>query len=243
MRKSQLLCFAITMSLLIGAARISPVCAADTASVSGKVAFEGTPPKAKKIKVDADPKCAEMHMDEPLYTQEVQVNENGTLRNVFVYVKSGLEGKTFEPPKTPAELDQEGCMYHPHVFGMQAKQPLKIKNSDDTLHNIHAMPTKSKEFNIGQPNKGMEMTRTFATPEVMVKFKCDVHPWMSAYAGVLDHPFYSVTGADGSFAIKGLPAGEYVIEAWHEKYGAQTQTVKVGDGEAKEIQFAFKAGE
>jgi hypothetical protein len=132
-------------------------------------------------------------------------------------------------------------MYTPRVFGMQAKQPLKIKNDDDTLHNVHALPTKSKEFNIGQPNKGMETTRTFAEPEVMVKFKCDVHPWMAAYVGVLPHPFFSTTGADGAFAIKGLPAGTYEIEAWHEKYGTQTQKITVADGEAKALAFTFKA--
>jgi hypothetical protein len=243
MRNAKLVTAAIAVAGLLSAALSVPADAADSASISGKVAFEGTPPKPKKIKVDADPKCAEMHMDEPLYTQEVEVNDNGTLRNVFVYVKGGLAGKTYEPPKEPVVLDQVGCHYVPHVFGIMAKQPLKIRNSDDTLHNIHALPTKSKEFNIGQPNKGMETTRAFPNPEVMVHFKCDVHPWMSAYAGVLDHPFYSVTGQDGSFSIKGLPAGEYVVEAWHEKYGAQTQTVKVGDGEAKEVQYTFKAGE
>jgi hypothetical protein len=215
--------------------------AADSASITGRVAFDGGAPKQKKIKTDADPKCAEMHADTPLVSEEVVVNANGTLKNVFVYVKGGLEGKTFETPKTPVEIDQEGCQYRPHVFGMMAKQPLKIKNSDDTLHNIHAMPAKSKEFNIGQPNKGMETTRTFAEPEVMVHFKCDVHPWMSAYVGVLSHPFYSVSGDDGTFAIKNLPSGEYVIEAWHEKYGTQTQKIKVGDGEAKTADFKFAA--
>ena len=213
--------------------------AADTASISGKIAFDGTAPKRKAIKTDADPKCAEMHADAPLLAEEVVVNGNGTLKNVFVYIKGGLEGKTFETPKTPVEIDQEGCHYRPHVFGMMAKQPLKIVNSDDTLHNIHAMPAKSKEFNIGQPNKGMETTRTFAEPEVMVKFKCDVHPWMSAYVGVLNHPFYSVSGDDGTFTIKGLPAGEYEVVAWHEKYGEQTQKIKVGDGEAKTADFTF----
>ena len=213
--------------------------AADSASVSGKITFEGTAPKAKKIKTDADPKCAEMHADDPLKSEEVVVNENGTLKNVFVYVKTGLEGKTYEPPKTPVELDQRGCHYVPHVFGMMAKQPLKIVNGDDTLHNIHAMPTNSKEFNVGQPNKGMETIRTFAAPEVMVHFKCDVHPWMSAYAGVLSHPFYSVSGDDGSYSLKGLPAGDYEIAAWHEKYGEQTQKVKLNDGEAKTVEFKF----
>jgi plastocyanin len=122
---------------------------------------------------------------------------------------------------------------------MMAKQPLKIRNDDDTLHNVHAMPTKSKEFNIGQPNKGMETTRTFASPEVMVKFKCDVHPWMAAYVGVLDHPFFATTGEDGSFTIKDLPPGTYEIVAWHEKLGEQTAKVTVADAPVTQ-EFTFK---
>ncbi len=235
--KSSKMLVIVAVSFLVGI--VSQ--AADTASISGKIDFEGTAPKRKKIKTDADPKCAEMHADSPLLSEEVVVNPNGTLKNVFVYVKSGLEGKTYEPPKTPVVLNQKGCHYVPHVFGMMAKQPLKIVNDDDTLHNIHAMPTKSKEFNVGQPNQGMETMRTFAEPEVMVHLKCDVHPWMSAYVGVLNHPFYSVAGDDGTFTLKGLPAGEYEVAAWHEKYGEQTQKLKVGEGEAKTIAFKFKA--
>lgn len=229
---------AVAAALVAGA-----VHAADTASITGKVSFEGDAPKAKKIKTDADPKCAEMHADEPLKDETVVVNENGTLRNVFVYVKGGLEGKTFDKPATPVEIDQVGCTYTPRVFGMMAKQVLVIKNGDDTLHNIHAMPSNpgNKEFNLGQPNKGMEAKKTFAEPEVMVKFKCDVHPWMAAYVGVMSHPFFATTGADGSFALKNLPAGEYEVAAWHEKYGEKTQKIKVGDGEAKTADFAFKA--
>jgi hypothetical protein len=214
--------------------------AADTASISGKAAFEGAAPKMKKINMDADPKCSEMHADAPQMTEDVVVNPNGTLKNVFIYVKSGLTG-TYEAPKTPVTIDQAGCHYVPHVFGMMAKQPLEIINSDDTLHNIHAMPAKSKEFNVGEPNKGMKTTRTFANPEVMVHFKCDVHPWMSAYVGVVDNPFYAVTSDDGTFSIKDLPKGKYVIEAWTEKCGTQTQTIEVGDGEAKTADFTFKA--
>jgi hypothetical protein len=228
---------AMAMAALVGA-RVN---ADDTASISGKVTFEGTAPKMKKITVDADPKCAEMHADAPLRSEEVIVNPDGTLKNVFIYVKSGLESKTYEAPKTPVELDQTGCHYIPHVFGMMAHQHLKIVNMDDTLHNIHAMPTKSAEFNVGQPNKGLETMKTFANPEIMVHFKCDVHPWMSAYVGVTDNPFYAVTGDDGKFSLKGLPAGEYVVEAWHEKYGTKDVTVKVGDGEAKTADFAYKA--
>jgi hypothetical protein len=214
--------------------------AADSASISGKVTFEGKPPKQKKIPTDADPKCAAMHEDSPLLTEDVVVNPDSTLKNVFVYIKSGLpEGKTYEPPKDPVVLTQEKCHYVPHVFGMMAKQPLEIVNADDTLHNIHAMPTKSKEFNVGQPNQGMKSMRTFAEPEVMVHLKCDVHPWMSAYVGVMDNPFYSTTGDGGTFTIKGLPAGEYEVAAWQEKYGEQVQKIKVGDGEAKTVDFKF----
>jgi hypothetical protein len=167
------------------------------------------------------------------------INDNGTLRNVFVYVKTGLEGKVFPPPRTPVILDQHGCAYQPRVLGMQARQPLLIRNSDDTLHNVHAMPTRSKEFNVGQPNKGMETTRTFTTPEVMVKFKCDVHPWMAAYIGVLDHPYFAVTGADGDVRIPELPPGTYEFEAWHETYGTKTQRVTLAPGETKELTFTF----
>ena len=199
-----------TMNLFAGTAAVVAIATASAFAVdlTGTVKLEGQAPGAKKIKMDADPFCAEQHADTPAKTEEVIVNENGTLRNVFVYVKTGLEGKTFEPPKAPVEISQHGCMYKPRVFGMQAKQPLKIKNDDDTLHNVHALPAKSKEFNIGQPNKGMETTRTFAEPEVMVKFKCDVHPWMAAYVGVLPHPFFSTTGGDGASARStrsGLP--------------------------------------
>lgn len=211
--------------------------AEDNASISGKISFAGDAPKAKKLKMDADPQCAAMHAEKPATSEEVLVN-NGMLKNVFVYVKSGVTG-TYECPKTPVTINQKGCHYEPHVFGMQAKQMLVIKNSDDTLHNIHALPTNNEEFNKGQPAGSADLKKTFTKADVMVKFKCDVHPWMTAYVGVLEHPFFSVSGDDGSFSIKGLPAGDYEVEAWHEKYGTQTAKLKVGAGEAKAQDFQF----
>ena len=137
------------------------------------------------------------------------------LQNAFVYVKDGLGNRTFPVPKTPVVLDQQGCKYRPHVVGIQVGQPLEVRNSDSTLHNVHAIPKVNKEFNFGQPTKGMKSSRTFDKAEVMVPFKCDVHGWMNAYAGVVAHPFFAVSKADGSFEIKGLPPGSYTVEVWH----------------------------
>ncbi len=213
---------------------------AEAAALNIKAPFEGAAPVADTIKPDADPKCKLMHPD-GIASDSVIVNANGTLKNVFVYVKEGLPaGKTYETPKDPVKFDQLGCAYSPKVFGIQTKQTLEILNSDDTLHNVHALAASNKEFNLGMPIKGMKLKKTFDKPEVMIKIKCEVHPWMAAYAGVLDHPYFAVSGDDGVAAIKDLPAGEYTIEAWHEKYGTQTQKVTVTDQD-QEIAFAFKA--
>jgi plastocyanin len=150
-----------------------------------------------------------------------------------VYVKKGAEGK--KPTEAPAQavINQVGCHYEPHVLGIVVGQELLIKNSDDLLHNIHALPFSNKEFNFGQPTKGLEEKKTFTTQEVMVKVKCDVHPWMSAWIGVVDHGFYAVTGADGKYAIPGgLPDGKYTVEVWHEGYKSVTSEVEVKGGAA-----------
>ncbi|MBI1977773.1 MAG: hypothetical protein HYS55_03375 [Candidatus Omnitrophica bacterium] len=206
-------------------------------SITGKVNFTGQAPAPEQISMNADPTCASLH-SEPVYAQTVLTNPNETLQNVFVYVKEGLDGKTFETPSTPVTIDQKGCTYHPHVFGIQVGQTLEIMNSDATLHNIHSLAEKNKPFNLGMPIQGMKLTKKFENPEIMVKMKCDVHPWMSAFIGVLPHPFFSVTGTEGTFEIKDLPAGEYTIEAWHEKYGVQTQKITVGEGPA-DVEFTF----
>ena len=138
-------------------------------------------------------------------------------------------------------VDQKECRYHPHVFGVQVGQPLEILNSDPTLHNIHAVAKNNREFNNGQPLQNMKTTHTFTAPEVMVPFKCDVHGWMNAFVGVLNHPYFAVTDAAGTFNLKTLPAGTYTIEAWHEKLGTMTQTVTIGAKETKDIAFTFKA--
>lgn len=209
-------------------------------TISGKATFKGPPPKTEKIRMDADPACSHLHSEE-VFQEDTVINSNGTLKNVFVYVKNGLEGKKFESPKKPFVLDQRGCQYSPHVFGIQTNQTLQILNSDSTLHNVHALPKKNKEFNIGMPLQGMKLEKSFNSPEVMVKFKCEVHPWMAGYAGVLDHPFFSVTNDQGLFELKDLPDGSYEIEAWHEKLGTLNQKIPVQGTRVTTTDFVFQS--
>lgn len=212
---------------------------ATAATVKGIVKFTGTAPKLPPISFAADAACAASHAT-PVTFDTVVVNENGTLANVFVYVKSGLERYKFEIPKQPVTLDQKGCLYTPHVQGIMCGQDLEVVNSDNTLHNVNAVPNNNPPFNKGQPVQGMKFRHKFHNADVMVKFKCDVHPWMGANIGVLPHPCFDVTGNDGSFTLQRLPPGTYVIEAWHEKYGTIQQTITVGEKETKEIEFEFK---
>ncbi len=210
------------------------------ASITGKIVFEGAAPVPEKYKMSADAFCAKAHPGD-VARQDIEIGPDKGIADVFVYVKSGISG-TYPAPTTAATIDQKGCTYHPHVFGMVAGQSLDILNSDDTLHNIHALPEKNEAFNLGMPVKGMKYTKKFDKPEVMIRIKCDVHGWMSAYCGVVSHPFFAVTAADGTYTIKNLPAGTYTIEAWHEKFGTQTQQVTVGAQESKSAPFTFKAG-
>jgi len=210
-------------------------------NVTGTVAFEGTAPRNEPIKMNADPVCLK-EAKGPQAQETYTVGSDGkTLGNVFVYVKDGLGNYVFDTPTESQKIDQKECRYHPHVFGLRVGQPLEIINSDPTLHNIHATPKDNSEFNTGQPVQGMKTTHTFTKREVMVPFKCDVHGWMNAYVGVLDHPYFAVTNDAGKFELNKLPAGTYTIEAWHEKLGAQTQSVTLADSEKKEVTFTFKA--
>ena len=188
--------------------------------------------------MSSDPLC----MTEGQALSEVLVVGPGNgLQNAFVYVKDGLGNRRFSAPTTPVVLNQQGCKYTPHVMGIQVGQPLEVLNSDPTLHNVHAVPKINKEFNFGQPLKGMKSSRAFDKHEVMVPFRCDVHGWMNAYAGVLPHPFFAVSKDDGSFEIKGLPAGSYTIEVWHEQLGTQTMEVTVSADASATANFALKA--
>lgn len=224
-----------------GEATAAPAAAAvvaDAATLGGTVKFEGAAPKMGNIQMSADPYCASQHPT-PQPEEDAVVGPAGELANVIVWVKNAPAGGA--PPTTAAVLDQKGCHYVPHVSAVQVGQPIEIKNSDNTLHNVHAQPAINSQFNVGQPVQGMVSTKKFDKVEMKpFRIKCDVHGWMKSYIVVLPHSYHSVSQMNGTFSIPNLPPGNYTIVAWHEKYGEQEQQVTVGPNEQKQIAFTFK---
>ncbi len=212
---------------------------ATTATISGRVRFDGPAPPAELVRIDADKDCVTLTGSDQRPAEFIVLGEGDALQNVFVYVKDGLEKHTFPIPSAPVVLDQQKCRYVPRVLGVRVGQPLEILNSDPLLHNVRSEGDINQPFNQGQPVQGMTFSHTFTTREVMVPMKCDVHAWMNAYLGVLEHPYFAVTGEAGTFSLPNLPPGTYTIEAWHERLGVQASQVTVGPKESKDVVFTF----
>ena len=218
------------------------------ATVTGIVKFSGDKPERNPIQqVTVTAFCAAQHKDALPLSEDCVCGRNGdddTLQNVLVYVSKGLEGKKFDVPAEAVVLDQHRCMYAPHVVAAMAGQKVEIRNSDDTLHNVMSSSVENKNFNVGMPFKGDKLPRVFDAAEFKVTLKCALHPWMTAYLHVLEHPFFAVTQADGSFTLKGLPPGEYQISVLHETASLEArpsvQTLKLGAGEMRKIEFVYK---
>jgi len=212
---------------------------ATAGTLTGTIKFTGRKPARKPVDMSNDPACVEAHHGKAYDESEV-VNPNSTLANVFVYVKTGLEGKQFPIPATPATIDQKGCWFTPRVLGIQVGQTLSVVNSDPVTHNIHPMAEINREWNHSQGAGDEPLARKFTKPEVMIRVKCNIHSWMHAFIGVLDHPYYAVSDASGSFTIPNLPPGEYTLEAWHEKLGTQDQKITVSPSGKVNADFTFK---
>jgi plastocyanin len=210
-----------------------------SAAIAGTVTYTGQVPTLQPLSMDADPQCAAKHQG-PVYPQLLELGDGNTMAHVFVKVTNPPQGD-WQAPSQPAVIDQDGCRYHPHVIGMLQGQQLVFLNSDGLLHNVHGTPSANREFNLGMPAsvKQASPPSTLNTPEPMFPVKCDVHPWMQSYVAVMEHPFFAVTDTDGAFEIAGLPAGEYQVEAWHEKLGTRTGSVTVEDGGTGTVDFQF----
>jgi len=218
-------------------------------TVAGVVRFKGARPATRPItEIAGNAFCKECYKGTELPVRDdVVIGRNGndeTLQNVLVYVIKGLEGRTFEPPAAHAVLDQIGCIYTPHVVAVMVGQTLDVKNSDPSLHNVMAQPRNNPSFNFGMPVKDGVVERVFKKAELKINTRCFMHPWMSAYVHVLEHPYFAVTGADGSFEIRGLPPGEYELTVLHESSKLEatpaTATVKVAAGATAQAEFAYQ---
>jgi len=201
-------------------------------NISGVIAFTGAVPAPSKLDTSNDTKCGEVFLDDVIV-------KDGKLQNVFVFVKSGLPQATFETPVDAVTIEQKGCKFVPRVLGIQAGQSLKIVNSDQTDHNIHPTPRINRDFNDSQLAGQGPIIRKFRRPEAIFPVKCDKHSWMRSHIAVLAHPFFAVSDSNGAFTIKGLPPGEYEIEAWHEKYGSKTAKIKVAEKADSKADFTY----
>jgi plastocyanin len=208
-------------------------------SVVGRVRLEGPKPEVTRTNMMSDPNCAKAHPGGAM-SEDFVVGNDGSLENVVVFISDGVNEKSFDVPAEPATIEQKGCIYKSHVTAIRANQKLKITNSDNTLHNIHPVPTNNREWNKAQPG-GSTLEETFAREEIAIPVKCNVHPWMRSYIAVFKHPYFTVTGKGGSFDLRNLPPGEYTVKAWHEKLGMIPQKITVTAGEAKKIDFVFKS--
>jgi plastocyanin len=212
---------------------------ATTGTITATVKFDGPVPAPEMIVLTGDPKCVSENGGPQRPDEKIVVGDNQALQNVFVYVKDGLGNYAYPMPTEPVVLNQDKCRYTPRVLGVRVGQPLRIENSDPLLHNVRSNAVINQAFNKSTPIEGMKFDHVFSTKEVMVPFKCDVHGWMTAFVGVLDHPYFGTTAPDGKVVLGNLPPGTYTIEAWHESLGTKTQQVTIAAKESKDVSFTF----
>jgi plastocyanin len=214
--------------------------AATASTVTGAITFAGPKPARQAISMDADEGCQKANAGKPVYDEAIVVGKGGRLANAFVYIQAGLEGKKFEPNTQAVVLDQHGCMFVPRVIGIRPAQVLDLKNGDVVTHNVHPVPGNNREWNQEQAPQAPAVEHRFARPEIMIPVKCNIHSWMHSYIGVVDHPYFAVTGSDGTFEWKNVPPGDYTIGVWHEKLGKQEQQVHVAPSASAAVNFTYR---
>lgn len=213
---------------------------ATTGQISGTVTFSGSAPQFHAIDMQAEPPCVKANPT-PVLPPIVVLGPKKGLANVAVYIKEGLGNYKFDTPTAPAILDQQGCMYAPRVIALETHQTFEVKNNDPTSHNVHVMARVNKQWNYSLPPGATPYVTTFEHQELAIAVMCNVHPWMRAFLFVFGHPYFQVTSPTGAFELKNVPPGTYTLEAWHERFGTQDQTVTLGPKEAETVSFVFGA--
>lgn len=217
----------------------APAVSVPSGTIKGRVHLTGTPPPNPPIRMRDDPMCHRAGADAPAVQETIVVGGNGGLANVFVRLRGSFPETPV--PTEPVEIDQRGCLYVPRVVGVRIRQPLRVSNSDSGLHNVHGISPGTDGFNVAQPQRGMTNQFRLRT-EGILRLTCDVHPWMFAFVGVVDHPFFAVTGTDGTFEIPDVPVGVHEIEAWHERLGTVTSSVSVEAGGEAAVELGYSTG-
>ncbi len=215
-----------------------PVDESVTGSVTGAVKFEGTPPKARTINMASVPSCNSQRTS-PATTEDVVLGDQGTLQNVVVYLKGDFSQYSFPKAATPVNVDQKGCLYTPHVAALMTGETLQITNSDLATHNVNAMAKSNRPWNESEPPGAATINQQFTREEVAIRVKCNIHAWMKLYVAVLRHPYFQVTGKDGSFALKNVPPGKYTLIAWHEVYGTREQEITINPKQEQSVTLTF----
>lgn len=208
-----------------------------TSAIAGRVRFLGEPPERKPLNMSGEAACRKP--GDIALSEELIVNDNGTVRNAYVRVVSGLGDRVFASPEIELQMDQRGCIFIPHLLAARANQVIVFKSSDTVVHNVRTVAKDNPRFNVSMSGRGRTVRRFFPNPEI-VQIRCDIHAWMAAYIAVSDHPFHSVTGEDGAFSIDSLPAGTFEVEVWHERLGTSRRSVTLGEGERGELEFSFE---
>jgi plastocyanin len=240
MRGSVLLAFTVAALVAAGAGFGAASAQANTGTIKGRISLTGKLPGNPVIRMSMDPMCAKINAGKRVVDEVVVAKVDGSLANAFVK----LEGSF---PRTPVPVeavtvDQRACIYVPRVVGARVGQVLRVRNSDNLMHNVHSMSSATNGFNVGQPMAGMQYDFRLKDEEIL-KLKCDVHRWMITYVGVVNHPYFAVSGGDGSFTINGVPAGRHTVSAWHERFGTLKQTVDVKPGATATVTFAYAGSE
>ena len=215
-----------------------PVDATTAGSVTGKIQFTGVLPQNKTINMIDVPNCAKLH-SEPVMTEGAVAGDNGTLQNVVVYLQGDFSAYSFPPAPAPVQVDQQGCIYVPHVVAVMTGDPLQVTSKDAVTHNINAMSQLHQGWNETQMPGGPSIVKRFAQEEIPMTVKCNMHPWMRFYLAVVDHPYFQVTGKDGQFALRNVPPGTYTLTAWHETFGTKKQTIVIQPKQEQTVSITY----